>query len=596
MNRSCGNNGPCHVGYRIIMARFFALKYPLFAGIFAAVTAVNCLTTRFPVVRPSEKVSPDQIKRAHAEEYFLEARDRERRGLYAEAQRYYEKAYRLDPLSIKLREKVVNGYLNAGKFEEALGLMKNSGNPGEMTADDRRILAGIYWKMGEFIKAVETAEEIADKEESDLYFLARMFEEIGNAEKALQYYREYYRRNDESSGLALKIIRMQLAQKKYADAETLAVSTGKRHGEKAELYDLRGLLALGRGDTAEALYCFDSALAIDSSYENTLRNKALLYLQKNDYGKAIEFYSALYRIPGSYKAEYGRTLAMLYYYTRRYAEAVDLMTALAERFIGDADFHLSMGLAFAALEKNGKARIEIEKSIALREDYSDAWRELVNLSMRQKDYDEAFKTARRYCDRLPLDGASWRCAGYVLTLKKQYAGALSYFKKAVTLDSLDAGGWFELGSCYERSGDISRAADAFRRVLRLRPEDPAALNYLGYMWAEKGINLDSAKTLLESALSKEPANGAFLDSYAWIYYQQGDVDGSYRFITAAISRIHDDPVVFDHLGDILHKRNDNERAVQAYRRCLEYNPDNAEKIRRKIVDCEVILLREKRGY
>lgn len=157
-------------------------------------------------------------------------------------------------------------------------------------------------------------------------------------------------------------------------------------------------------------------------------------------------------------------------------------------------------------------------------------------------------------------------------------------------------GGSKLGSCYERSGDISHAADAFRRVLRLRPGDPAASNYLGYMWAEKGINLDSAKTLLESALSKEPANGAFLDSYAWIYYQQGDVDGSYRFITAAISRIHDDPVVFDHLGDILHKRNDNERAVQAYHRSLEYNPDNAEKIRRKIVDCEVILIREKRGY
>lgn len=108
------------------------------------------------------------------------------------------------------------------------------------------------------------------------------------------------------------------------------------------------------------------------------------------------------------------------------------------------------------------------------------------------------------------------------------------------------------------------------------------------MWAEKGIRLDSAKVLLESALSKDPDNGAFLDSYAWIFFQQGSVERAYEYIVKAIVRIHNDPVVFEHLGDILSRRNDSKNAIIAYEKCLEYNPDNSELVRKKIIDLETV--------
>jgi tetratricopeptide (TPR) repeat protein len=411
---------------------------------------------------------------------------------------------------------------------------------------------------------------------------------MGNAEKALRYYRECYERNDASLGLGLKIVQMELVQKQFASAETLAVALQNRHGEKAGLYDLRGVLAMAQGDTAAALDFFGKAIAVDSLFEDALRNAAQVYLQRNNYGKAVQYYKTLYRNSEVYKTEYGRTLAMLYYYNRRFADAVDLIMALLESSVDDAELHLYLGLIFAAQEKKEQAGIEIEKAIALREDYAEAWRELFNLSIREKNYDRAFETAERYRARSPQNSAAWRLAGYALSLKKEYPGALSYFAKAVTLDSMDAGAWFELGSCSERSGDISHAADAFRRVLRLHPGDPAASNYLGYMWAEKGIKLDSAKVLVESALSRDPDNGAFLDSYAWIFYQQGNIEMSYQYIMEAVARIHNDPVVFEHLGDILHKRNTIEDAMKAYVKSLEYNPDNAEQVRQKIIRLEAL--------
>lgn len=526
-----------------------------------------------------------------AEEYFVQARNMERRGLENEADRLYKRAYDLDPSSPVLRDQLVRKYMDAGKFAQALSLVKRYERPHALTADEQRMITAIYLKMGEFNKAVETIESIIGKDEADYYSLAIMYESIGNAEKALQNYRAYYRCNNSSFDLGLKIVRMMLAQKQIESADSLLVTLKNHYGEKVELYDLHGILAMIHGDTAAALELFDKAVAIDSFYEDAVSNAAQICVQKNDYVRAITYFETLYRNWGLYKAEYGRTLAILYYYDKRFADAETLMAKLLEGSNEDPEIHFYLGLVFAAMGNNDQARIEIEKSITLKDDYAEAWQELFYLAIHEQDYGLAFKTAERFRIRSPQSGAAWRLSGYSLSLKKDYDHALFYLLKAIALDSTDTGAWFELGSCYERNKDIPHAADAFKKVLRLNPGDAAASNYLGYMWAEKGMKLDSAKALLESALSRDPDNGAFLDSYGWIYFQLGAMEKAYEYILKAVVRIHNDAVVFEHLGDILSRRNDREGALKAYKSSLEYNTDNGDIVREKIIDLEMVVTR-----
>ena len=86
------------------------------------------------------------------------------------------------------------------------------------------------------------------------------------------------------------------------------------------------------------------------------------------------------------------------------------------------------------------------------------------------------------------------------------------------------------------------------------------------MWAEQGINLDSAEALLQSALRQDSLNGAYLDSYAWILFKKGDVDGALLYIVKATKLITDDPVVFSHYGDILLKKGDRASALSVYKK------------------------------
>jgi tetratricopeptide (TPR) repeat protein len=561
------------------------------AGIsFLILFVFGCAPALFPIVKPAQKIEYDQIAKAKAEDYFIKARDLERKGHVREAESWYERAYQLDPSSRELRHLMAQKYIEAGKFLQAIVLVKGNKTVAQLDAEEKKIVTGIYLKMGEFAKAAETLESIDPKSDADNYSLAVVYEAMGDAPKALRYYRMFYQKSDASLDAGLKILRMELALKEFQAADSFLVFLETRHGENSNLAAMRGVIAQSRGDTAAALGLFNKAVVLDSSNEDGLRSAAQIYLQKNEYDKAIANYEKLSRNSQLYKDVYSRTLAILYYYNKQFTQAERLIQTLLGNSYNDDELHFYLGLVYGALQKNDLERIELEKSISLRKDFEDAWRELCYMSIREKNFDGALAAAERYTAVFPKSASAWRLKGTVQSQKKEYRAAQTSYSTAVALDSSNITAWFELGSCYERGKNIAGAAAAFKKVLKLRPSDPAASNYLGYMWAEKGMKLDSARILLESALKAEPDNGAFLDSYAWIFYQMGEFEKAGMYMQKAVARIHNDPVVFEHLGDILYKSNDIRGAVIAYKRCLELSGNgDGDSVRRKIISIEPLL-------
>ena len=172
-------------------------------------------------------------------------------------------------------------------------------------------------------------------------------------------------------------------------------------------------------------------------------------------------------------------------------------------------------------------------------------------------------------------------------MRKEYQPALSALKKAIALNDGDLGACFELGSCYERQKKLDSAAIQFRKLLRLDPNDAVTANYLGYMWADAGVNLDSAQLLIQKALALDTGNGAYLDSYAWVLYKKGDIAGAHRYMKMALDKFSDDPVLFLHWGDILLKGGNATDALRAYRRCLEFPPEKLEPENRAEVEAKI---------
>jgi len=160
---------------------------------------------------------------------------------------------------------------------------------------------------------------------------------------------------------------------------------------------------------------------------------------------------------------------------------------------------------------------------------------------------------------------------------------------------------FVKGSVYEREKKYEQAEEAFKQVLNSDPQNAVALNYLGYMLADRGVRLDEALNYVKKAIDLDPANGAYLDSLGWAYYKLGKYDLAEQNLSKAVQRTPNDPTVQDHLGDVYQKVGRWKQAAAHWERALnEYNrsvsadvePSEVAKVQKKLESARIKLARE----
>jgi tetratricopeptide (TPR) repeat protein len=141
---------------------------------------------------------------------------------------------------------------------------------------------------------------------------------------------------------------------------------------------------------------------------------------------------------------------------------------------------------------------------------------------------------------------------------------------------------FRLGALEDQLGHRTDAIDSMRQAISLNPSHAEALNYLAYTWAERRENLAEALALAERADALKPNQGYILDTVAWVHHQMGQPQKALPLLKRAVSLSRQDPVVLDHLGDVLAALDRNKEALEAYRQALEGGFANQEELNAKI--------------
>jgi tetratricopeptide (TPR) repeat protein len=136
---------------------------------------------------------------------------------------------------------------------------------------------------------------------------------------------------------------------------------------------------------------------------------------------------------------------------------------------------------------------------------------------------------------------------------------------------------FELGSTFDKQKKFADAEASFRQVLEREPENAAALNYLGYMLAERGERLDESVNYLKKALQMEPENGSYLDSLGWAYYKSEKLDLAEDNLRRAAGQLKANSVIQDHYGDVLYKLGRFNDAIAAWTRALSGDGDSIDR-------------------
>lgn len=169
--------------------------------------------------------------------------------------------------------------------------------------------------------------------------------------------------------------------------------------------------------------------------------------------------------------------------------------------------------------------------------------------------DEAKDLLLEVASRDPTDVKPLDALGNILRSRKRYAEAILYYNKAIDLiGKPERQHWaffYSRGTCYERVKDWPKAEKDLEKALELYPDQPLALNYLGYSWIDQGIHLKKGLKLIEKAVALKPDDGYIVDSLGWAHFKLGNFEKAAAYLERAVELRPEDPVLNDHLGDAL---------------------------------------------
>lgn len=437
-------------------------------------------------------------------------------GKPEQAIEWYEKAIANPEIRIRATFELIDAYSATGQFAKAAALMGAFLREGSPTLGALTRWATLLARSGDREKAVEVVDEVIDKDPNfrEGLLLKALFELGDNRmESAERLYRRAIALDPGDPDARLGLGRLLLELRRLDEART-------------ELQKVWEMVSGASGVPSEALADLTRDLA---ALELTARrpDSARVWLEKSSEGsigrRALALWSELFR----QQQAWGEGLEWLANAT--FDEGPELAR---QRTSTRAELLLAAGQVAAADEI-------LDELFA--GDVSDVQAGLVALQR------------RRLYERTAV----------------QAEAALLRFPESQQLR-------FDLAAALERSGQWERAVKEFRALLAADPEHAPALNYLGYMFADRNMNLDEAREMIAKAVQSYPTSGAYLDSLGWVYFRLGDLDQAEKYLLEAVKLEPFDATLHEHLGDLWVARGQVEKAIDSYRLALTLEHEEAD--------------------
>ncbi len=205
--------------------------------------------------------------------------------------------------------------------------------------------------------------------------------------------------------------------------------------------------------------------------------------------------------------------------------------------------------------------------------------------------DEAQAILDKLATANPSDLKALDALGNIMRSRKRFDEAVAYYTRAIALlpEPAKKRHWsfyYSRGTCYERLKKWPLAEADLQKALKLFPDQPLTLNYLGYSWVDQNRNLKQGMALIEKAVALKPDDGYIVDSLGWAHFKLGNFKQSVRFLERAVELKPEDPVLNDHLGDALWRAGREREARFQWEQSLTLDPEpeNLAKIKQKLVD------------
>ncbi|HEU0119859.1 MAG TPA: tetratricopeptide repeat protein [Bryobacteraceae bacterium] len=461
-----------------------------------------------------------------------------------ESKSAYEQVLKTDPENIDALSGLAMVLADVGDTGKAAELLKKVA---EKSPNLRTLtqLAAAYEQMREYKLSAQTLKRAVEMQPENNELrreYANILTQAEDYDEALAAFEEVVKEEPKDSGSWLRISQLQAqlgrldkaweAHKKASDLEPTNLEV---RYNAVGLYEAQDKLPEAIAAMKEVLNDQTTRGTSPEAKKNRARlmeRMGGLYRNNNQPAEAAAAFREVGELDKDSASRAAAQVAEAWRQGKDYAKAVAEADEALKKFPGDRMIRLVRASSLVELGR-GKEAVDDVKTMLDGKADRDTQLQLAQLYDRMKNYGEMTKS---------LDAA----------------------EKLSKSDDEREAVWFSRGSMLERQKKFDEAEKEFRRVLERNPNNAAALNYLGYMFADRNVKLAEAEKMIQKALEQEPGNGAYLDSLGWAQYRLGKYGEAEASLKSATEKVPRDSTIQDHLGDVYFKMGRLKEAITAW--------------------------------
>ncbi len=529
---------------------------------------------------PMDLWSPARRK-ANASFFYLTGEYEALNRNMPKARKFLENAYNLDPNPF-LAGKLIEA--KAGEdVEQALQLAKKMILLYPRDGDIQQLYGRLLSASGQFDKAekhLKLATQLNPQSLEAFVVLLQLLQAQQKYKEAIPVAKDMLKVNPEfaEGWIQLSRIYLTLKQKKLAlEPAKRAYELDPGDPERVHLYAV--VLDIN-GDSKKAISLYEAVLKLDPTNDDLIARMVGLYKQLGSLEDAIKMLKATEMLAKREVPGIRLQMAFLYWEMQKFKEASELLDQLAAKYPQSERVVYMAGLGQERTQQVDRALQTYSAFDSSSEFYVHSRYRMIELHRRAGRIEEGLTIVRevidsqvdRSVDFYPL-GAS------MLAGKLRFDEAIKilddgYEKFPERVDLL-----FLKAVNLEKADRFKDCVATLKLVISKEPEHAAAHNYLGYMYAEKGVNLEDAEFHVKKALEIKPDDGYYLDSLGWIYFRQGNYKKALETLLKANEQVPNESVVLEHLAETYEVLGDLKKAQEGYDKALKTKMDDKDRLR-----------------
>lgn len=457
-----------------------------------------------------------------------------------EAKKYAQKALSLDPNNLWYQQYMAELYKQNGEYKEAINLYEKIVAAHPENLDNYYQLAALYLMSEKYLEAIAVYDKIADK--------AGISEDI-----SVQKEKIFLHLNDNK--------RAQAELEKLVDSDP----------QNTKYLSILAEFFMSNGMPEKAADIYKKIREMDPGNPYIHMSLADYYRKTGVKEKALEELKLGFANPNLDIDTKVNILLSFYSVNQLYSdfkdEAISLAKILIDTHPNEPKAHSMYGDLLMQDKQYGEARDEFLKVITLDSSKYVVWEQVLRLDLQLEKYDHLLAYGKKTMELFPEQPIPYLFSGMADYQLKNFEDAVKEFKRGLKLvvenDELVSQFYMYLGDTYHALKNPDESDTAYEKAILAKDNNSYALNNYSYYLSLRSKDLDKAEKMAKKAVSIEPQNSSFEDTYGWVLYKLGRYEEAKTWILKALEDKQGvSAEVLEHYGDVLYKLGEPEKAVE----------------------------------